>query len=566
MSLNLALWGFISMLHLYKNIAPNTDDRHYYFTTPTQYKNAIASNLVKSVALDNYRINTNVIKIALDNVLTEAIADTLTYAIDERVNNNVITYFRAYHVNRITIQSGYVILYCSVDNWASYFYKATIDNLNVTRCNRNIGTGLLDDIAGTKGNFTRSYCAVNEHTSGSNNELWNNDDVYIVFSLKFNVKQNSDGAISRIRLFAFPIRWIRQTYYNYADTAIGRHEDPDTHQSVSNDPTALYNASIQNPIELAKDLVSGIYGIKGYNGFNIETTLNAVVLGVWLINGISAISTSNVQIATQWHRQYAGDVLLYPYEVLNVETYTTLNITNDFNKQLYVGTLQNGLKVQRTTETNITIQIKVIPSTDKISVIAYQGDHQQDITSAFAITIGTTDGDITAERALLSAFESAIKVLGSGLAMVKGGMSGNAIALGIGINSFAGSVTDVIGKGRSNHIGGQISGGDGAIAFNRYYGGDYDNPQNNALLPLKNPYVINAYESINDEKANVRLFGAKFSELTTFANVFSASLMGTGTLTDTFIQATCKVENIPTEASDTIKTKLNSGIYLVNLS
>lgn len=554
------------MLYLYKNISPNTDDKHYYFNTPTQYKTALASSLVKSITLDNYRINSNVIKIAIDTDITEAIADTLTYAIDEREENGTITYFRCYHVNRINIQSGFVILYCSVDLWASYFYKASINNLVVTRCNRNIGTGLLDDIAGTKGELSRSYCAVSGHTSGNNNELWNNDDVYIVFALKFNIVQSSDGAVSRIRLFAFNIRSIRQAYYDLADASIGRHEDPNTHQSVSNDPTALFNASIQNPIELAKDLISGIYGIVGYNGFNFQTTLNAVVLGVWLVNGIVAVSNSNTTIASKWHRQYADDVQYHPLEVLDAETTTTLNVTNDFNKQFYVGTLQNGLKLERTTDATIQVVIKVITSTDKLTIIAYQGDHQQDITSAFALTIGTADGDITAERAFLSAFESAIKVVGSGLAMVKGGMSGNAIALGMGINSFVGSVGDVIGKGRSNHIGGQISGGDGSIAFNRYYGGDYDNPQNNALIPLKNPYVINGYTSINDEQANVRLFGAKFSELTTFASVFNASLMGTGTLTDTYLQATCKVDNIPTDASDLIKSRLGGGVYLVKLT
>ena len=541
------------MLHLYKNITPNTDDRHYYFTTPTQYKMAIASNLVKSVALDNYRINTNVIKIALDNTLTEAIADTLTYAIDERVDNNVITYFRAYHVNRIAIQSGYVILYCSVDNWASYLYKATISNLVVTRCNRNIGTGILDDIVGTKGAYSRSYCAVSGHTSGSNNELWNNDDVYAVFALKFNIIESADGAISRIRLFAFNIRTIRQLYYQKAVDAGATGID-------------LFNASIQNPIELIKDLLSGIYGIKGYNGFNVQTTLKAVVIGAWLMNSITTITDDNTEIASNWHRQYAGDILIHPLEVLDQERTTTLTITNDYDKQFYVGTLQNGLKLERTTDATINVIIKFIPSTDKISVIAYQGDHQQDITSAFAITIGTTDGDISAERAMLSAFESAIKVIGSGLAMVKGATSGNALALAIGINSLAGSVGDVVGKSRSNHIGGQVSGGDGSIAFNRYYGGDIDHPEQNALLPTANPYVVNGYTSINDEKANVRLYGAKFSELTTFASVFSASLLGTGTLTDTFIQATCNVDNIPTDASDTIKNKLKSGIYLINLN
>ena len=553
MSLNLASWGFISMLHLYKNITPNTDDRHYYFTTPTQYKTAIASNLVKSVALDNYRINTNVIKIALENTLTEAIADTLTYAIDERIDNNVVTYFRAYHVNRIAIQSGYVILYCSVDNWASYFYKASINNLNVTRCNRNIGTGLLDDIAGTKGTYTRKYCAVSGRTSGDNNELWAIAYSYIVFALKFNISQNSDGAIARIRLFAFNLKDLKQLYYDKAVSAGATGAN-------------LFNASIQNPVELAKDLVSGIYGIVGYNGFNVQTTLNAVVLGAWFAVNIAGI-TSDTEVVSKWRHVYADDITLKPLEVIDGEYTTTLAIANDFNKQAYVGTKQNGLKLQRTTEANISVSIKTITSTDKLTIIAYQGDHQQDVTSAFAVTLGTTDGDISAERAVLSAFESAIKVVGSGLAMVKGGMSGNAIALGLGINAFAGSVGDVVGKGKSNHIGGQISGGDGGNAFYRIFtGSDTDNPANNINVPITNPFIVNEYESINDEKANVRLFGARFSELTTFASVFSASLMGTGTLTDTFIQATCNVDNIPTDASDIIKAKLNSGIYLVNLS
>ena len=541
------------MLHLYKNITPNTDDKHYYFTTPTQFKTALASSLVKSITLDNYRINANLIKVALDATITEAVADTLTYAIDERVDNNVVTYFRAYHVNRIAIQSGYVILYCSVDVWASYFYKASISNLVVTRCNRNIGTGLLDDMAGTKGSLTRTYCAVSGHTSGSNNELWNNDDVYIVFALKFNIKQNTDGAISRIRLFAFNIRTIRKLYYDYAVAQGATGVD-------------LYSASIQNPIELAKDLVSGIYGIKGYNGFNFPTTLNAVVLSAWFINGVSVTANTNTTIATQWHRQYADDIEINPLEVLDIETTTTLTIANDFDKQLYVGTRQNGLKLQRTTEANISVVIKVIPATDKLTIIAMQGDHQQDITSAFAVTLGTTDGDISAERALLSAFESATKVIGSGFAMVKGAQSGNPFMLSSGILGFTNSVSEVIGKGRSNHIGGQINGGDGSIAFNRYYGGDIDHPEENYKIPLTNPYVINAYTSINDEKTNVRLYGAKFSELTTFTSVFTASLLGTGTLTDTYIQALCNVDNIPTDASDTIKAKLSNGIYLVNLT
>lgn len=542
------------MLYLYKQISPNLDDTHFYFNTPTQYKNALASSLVKSVSLDNYRINTNVIKVTLDATITEAVADTLTYAIDERSENGVITYFRCYHVNHINIQSGFVILTCSIDLWASYLYKASITNLNVTRCNRNIGVGLLDDMTGTKGTYTRTFCAVSGRTSGDNNELWSVNYAYIVFALKFNISQNSDGAISRIRLFAFNLKDLKQLYYDKAVDAGATGLD-------------LFNASIQNPVELAKDLVSGIYGIKGYNGFNVSTTLNAVVLGAWFCPNISVVSNSDTKIVSKWHHVYANDIEIMPFEVVNVEVNIPLTITNNYDKQLYVGSLQNGLKLQRTTEATISVNIKITPATDKLTIVAMQGDNQQDITQAFAVTIGTTDGDITAERQLLSAFESATKIIGSGFAMVKGATSGNAFALTTGILGLSNSVADAIGKGRSNHIGGQISGGDGGLAFYRVFtGDDVDNPANNINVPIKNPFVVNAYDSINDEKANVRVYGAKFSELTNFASIFNATLLGTGTLQSTFICAHCNVDNIPTEAGDIIKSKLQTGVYLVNLT
>ena len=552
------------MLHLYKNITPNTDDRHYYFTTPTQYKNAITSNLVKSVALDNYRINTNVIKVALDNTLTEAIADTLTYAIDERVENNVITYFRAYHVNRIAIQSGYVILYCSVDNWASYLYKATISNLNVTRCNRNIGTGLLDQLQGTKGNATRSYCETTGTSAWNTtpNMLMERNRVYIVFALKYNIEQNNAGSVSKIGLYAFNIQNLVTRLYNANKQTID--EEHDSEEVKAQKRAHNFNWSIVNPVELALDVVSGIYGIVGTSMWGGSGTLNAVVIGAWFSDSIITTS-SNLDIKSKAHWANFYDVVLTPYEVARIEVTKTLTIANNFDKQLYVGTLQNGLKLQRTTEATISVCIKTIPSNDKLKVIAYQGDTQQDITDAFSTTIGITDGDVTAERQVLEVVQNSIKFIGAGLAMAKGVASGNGLAVAMGVQGFANTLAGSLD--RSQHSGNMVSGGDGAIAYWRNFtGSDYNNPTNNLSTPVTNPYVINAYESINDEKANVRLVGAKFSELTTFASVFSASLMGTGAITATYIQASCNVDNIPTDASDIIKLKLSNGIYLVNLS
>ena len=536
------------MLSLYKEITPNLDNKHYYFSSIAQYKTALASKLVKSVTLDNYRINTNIIKIKLDSTITELVADTLTYAIDEREDtNHVITYFRCYHVNRVIIQSGYVALYCSVDLWASYFYKATISNLVVTRCNRSVGTGLLDEIAGTKGNATRAYCSTTG-TSGSNNELMARGNVYIVFALKYNIEQNLSGSVSRIGLYAFKIKELLTALYNA--------------QSDS-DPNKKYY-SIVNPVNFAMDVVGGIYGIVGQNQWVSSMTLNAVIIGAWFTDSIVAITSENMQVKTKSGWNNYRDVTLTPYEVIKTEVTKTLTIANDFNYEFYVGTKQNGLKLQRTNETNISVCIKTIASNDKLKVIAYQGDNQQDITEAFSVALGTTDGDITAERETLDVVQNAIKFFGAGLAIAKGAQAGglaSVIAIQGGASAVAGTIE------RSQHIGNMINGGDGASSYFRVFTGqDMDTPTNNLDTPVTNPYVINKYESINDEKANVRLYGAKFSELTTFASVFNASLLGTGTLTDTYIKANCNVENIPTYAIDLIKSKLQNGIYLTNLN
>lgn len=534
------------MLYLYTNFTPNTDDLHYYFTTPLQYKNAIASHLIKSETLDNYRINTNVIKVTLDATLTEAIADTITYAIDERQDNGIVTYFRAYHVNRIIIQSGFATLYCSVDLWASYFYKASISNLNVNRCNRNIATGLLDDLAGTKGNATRTYCATTG-TSGTNNELMERNRVYIVFALKYNIEQNNAGSVSRIGLFAFNIQDLVQRLY-------------DAQPSGNN---KIYYSMV-NPIELATDVVAGIYGITGLNQWSITGTLNAVVLGAWFSDSVGVITNDNINIKSKPNWQNFTDITLTPYDVIKTEYTKEVTITNDFNKQFYVGTRQNGLKLQRTTEATISVFIKTIPSNDKLKVIAYQGDNQQDITDAFSVTIGTTDGDVTAERQALEIVQNSIKFIGAGLAVAKGVSGGEQLA---GVIALQGATSTFAGNlERSQHIGSLINGGDGALSYYRVYTGTSAQPASeNIATPVTNPYIINAFTSINDEQANVRLYGAKFNELTNFASVFSASLMGNG-LSYTYLRASCNVDGIPTEASDAIKSKINNGIYIEDLT
>ena len=542
------------ILYLYKNITPNIN-KYFYFSSYAQLHTKLNSNLVSSFSPDKYTFNNNIFKIKLSSYVTETVKYQITYITEEETDaNNAIINYRAWHVNRIIYQSGYIICYCSVDLWASYLLNASISNFNVTRCNRNLNVGLLDNLRSTKGALTHTYCAVSGRSSGTNNELWDIKYSWIVFALKFNIEQTQDGAISNIKLYAFNLKDLKQLYYDNA---------------VSGGGTALeiLDASCINAVTLACDVVGGIYGIAGVNGFGVGTTLDAQVLAVYFCHQIATVTATNTTIKTKANWKWLNTASLTPLEVIPAEYKTTLTITNDFDKQLYVGTLANGLKLVRTTETTISVDIRTITSSDKLTIIASQGDTQQDITSAFAVTLGTKNGDVTSNRQIASAVESYLKIAGSGFAMVKGAVTGNALTLGIGATSFTGAVADAVGNANKQHIGGQVNGADGILAFYRILTDiDTVTPANNVTKPLHNPFIVNAYSSIDDEQASVRVFGASFNELTNIATVFTKTLLGTGTLTDTFIKASCWVDNIPSEASDFIKSSFERGIYLEKLT
>lgn len=530
------------MLRLYKGITPNRDANHYLFNSLSMYETALSPYLVASVVVDNYRVNTNVIKVALNNTLTEAKACILSYVIDERANS-----FKCYIVKSVAIQSGFAVLDCEVDNWATYLMNADISNINVLRCNRNLGEGLLDDIAAATHAPTKSYCAVagSSDEGSTPNALMARDRVYIVFALKYNIQQNAAGAVSHIALYAFKVADLVQWLYE----ANAEEEHPEYYLLV-------------NPVELAIDVISGIYGIVGTNMWSIMGTLNAVVLGAWFTDNVAVVGATNMQIKAKpnWHNW--NDVTLTPYEVIKTEVSKNLIIDNNVNKQYYVGTLQNGLKLTRTTATQYQVVIKTIPSNDKLTILAMQGDNQLDITDSFAVTIGTADGDVTAERQVLDVVQNSVRAIAGAITLGKGVASGNAFATALGVTSLAGSLTDEIAKGRSGHLGNQVKGGDGAIAYWRLVQGPGALDQ-----PIRNAYVVNAYSSNELEDVHLRMFGAKYNaKISSLHYLKALALLGTGTNSDpTYLEANAAVGGVPLDAANEIKNHLSHGVRLIDL-
>ena len=499
------------MLYLYKNILPNANNKYYYFTTTSAYKSALASNLVETITLDNYRINTNVIKAKLNNVLTEAVADTITYAIDERDG-----LFRCYHVDKIVTQSGYAIFTCMVDLWASYFYKATLSNIVVNRCNRNIGTGLYDTIKGTK-TYTINYIGGN--TINVNN-------VSIVFSLCYNVKQNVLNTNSKTQLYAIDVRTLKALAQDYP------------------------NASA---LDIAISFVSGIVGVAA-TGWGMQTYNDAYVIGAWFIDNNYLVTNSSDYVSVKSVNEYmeTNGVNQNVYAVIPIIQDKTINININPNYDYYVGTKHNGLKLQRTTETSANIIYRYIYGQSDLKVLVLQGENMQDITEAFSVDLTINQGNVTGIKAVAKTMGTFLNTF----AGMYGIATGKPTAAVIGISNLA---KTTFNDAADINDGKLINGGDGYNTFYQIVSIGLD-------ATLHNPYAIVTCESIIDEEENARHNGAYFNVvLSNLDTLFVAALLGTGTFNDTLIMATCNIDGIPAEASNEIKNKLSMGVYLTQL-
>ena len=131
-------------LNIYSNLTMNSGrDTHYIFTSIEKYLNALSHNIAKTLTMDNYRINSDTIKVKIDNDLQIDNLSIVTYAIEyysEGEGENLqIKYYRCYFVKSFEVQSGYVIFRIEKDKWASNIEDINPSNLEILRSNRLLG-------------------------------------------------------------------------------------------------------------------------------------------------------------------------------------------------------------------------------------------------------------------------------------------------------------------------------------------------------------------------------------------------------------------------------------------
>lgn len=525
----------MATLRLYHDIQPNLNNEYWLFNTFSQLLNKLSSKLAKTLNIDNYRINANVIRIKDVGPYSY---DNITYIIEEVSNN----YWRAFHVDSVTYQSGFAFFTLTRDLWADYISKAQFSNIHISRCNRLIDIPIFDNIKATSGNEQRLTIDSNGAYHGiatpdylTTYKTINN--YALVMVINYNAKQNltGDRIASTTAVFAINLETLRNKYI----------EGIDPSGTLTPEESELYYN--KSAVEMARDFAGGIYGITA-TGFskNDAHVVNAYIIDTTFISA----SGWNVDYSSVSILKHGTITLTASLLSATDKTPTPLYVRSlDLNKKVYVGLEHGGLLLNRVVNENYAIvYLRVTINVSSVVVIISQGDNQEDITSAFELTI---TNNVTQDTLLRHIAKSIERTASASKSIMKGYESGGATgAIGGALSSFASLVGDY-------SLDSKIRGsGDALVTYGGY--AQYVNI----------PYKATAYTSIDNEAENARNKGANFSKyISSFYDLFdniNKPLLGTGSLTSTFVIASCNIDGIPTEANDYIKNVLAGGAYLID--
>lgn len=508
----------MAKLNLYTNVTPNADYVHYYFTSLADFKTELSTHLLTQIDFNTFRINGGVVSIKIDTTITLANYKNVTYIINEY--DGV-----CYHVVEATTQSEYIIYNISVDYWGTYIAQATINNLHITRCNRNVGVGEYDEISVTDTNtYNRFEMTAAEKQGGLN--YYKLANVYIVAAISVNVKQGGSYSVTASKLYA----WNVKELYDDLKTL-----DAQTFEHL-------------NGIVGALSVVAGIHDAVGSWGTGVDATVTRVwIIDEALLYGAQASNKwhSGVEFKSRSYFKPSTDIVTEPYEVFYQSCEKSFTLTIDPNKNYYVGNLYNGLRLNRITDT-ATIVYKSFIKNDTIEVVVKQGENEKDITDLFETQVTTNEGDFTQ----LSGIKHILNVGVQSLAAVA--TSNPAAAVG----AFATAISPLLSKKPQGH---RIGNGDGLLTFYALAG----NPA--AYCSARYPYGYTTAESVDNESKHANVRGAKFNEYTDITTACGATLLGSGTETNTYIEGEANVINVPQVAQEVIKSKLATGVYIKKL-
>ena len=491
-------------LYLYSGYTPNLEQgQHLLVSGISGLIGAMSTYLQQTVTLDNYRINGGVAQVKPSSNMSDYL--TMSYAIEYDSSG----YGRAFFIKSAQPRADWIDYELEIDYWGTFMHQATIRDLIIKRCNRNIGTGIYDRIENTG---VKSIDYFNNVTLGTG-------DYYVIFSANETLKAGIIG------------------------------QDTTTHRR-------LYGLHMNTPVlddqdVNMMDLVNTVASTFQRDVSGWDPTIQ--VLKAWIIP--TDVVTTDGRTYTMKFKSWAGVDDNSSYVGIKQNRISKyFSVTTDPDYIYYFGTSLRGLQLANLTTVQ-SVEIEFIFSTGDVKVIASVGDKSMDITDAFVVDITVNEGQ-TSE---LGEIAQTLTTIGSGAAAAASVMG--AFNPGVGVLAgltMLGSAASQVQSMTQTSGGKYIPGGDG---FTTWFeeAGNY--------RTLKTPYRCSKYKSVKNEKAHARLKGAVFNiPYTSLGALDTATLLGTGSLTDTYVEADCNVMNIQSDAAAVIKEKLRNGIYINDLT
>ena len=540
-------------LYLYKNFLPNTDSgTHFRFTSVNNYINYINNYRINEVlTVDNYRLNTNVLKISYDYFKRNIIDyRKITYLYLEQIlkdtqgSTDIIHTF--YYVKSATLQSDYVTFSIELDYWATYQYLLDNHKIMLNRTNAILENEIMvyDEITKVETPNNDEPVDYSRRLSGTGDKrrYLDNSFFYVVFIVEYVVTRNlaNTDYVKSTDLFAVPL-----------STLI----------SSLNIATAETFASV----DLASMIISGITSTTtNIGGVNND----AKVIGAYIVPSFetsieSHLSVINVEFnyrtmltGSETKTFTARSVHAYRTDLIYNEPLapTLQEYTNQdgINYKYYVGGFHNYMQIVNYRKSSyVKIMISFVFTPAKVQLFVSQGENSKDITNAITIPL-IANVEISDALQTMCYIADGLSMVLSNTKSIMGSKNFTDLSFNV-----ADSILDNFKflKGNVNADMG-ITQGDGLTEMRYSHDACYF------------PYSLIYFKSLNDEKYNARLIGANVDATIENIDVLDGLNLLGGTPTnvtfDDYYLRGHLVGNVigQQDAYNIIKQKLQNGIHL----
>ena len=505
-------------IRLYRSIIPNSDNTLYiWHTTIAEYLDYLATYIVRTIPINNYRINNGTLR--LDKFEND---NEITYVVE--IDTDDDTYIRCYQVRGITDQSDNIIYTLSLDIFGTYLHRFAYSVFHVTRCSKNVN-GIKFDTFSTKDineTLTPLYAP---YISAYNLDNLSNYGLLIYISLKeFSTLQGNEYT-ENVRPYYIRLDTIAETY------------DP-------------YNLNI-DIVSIATEIACNISKVvaTGFGDLEAKPVFAYIVRDEW----IRQADTSMIFITRTRFGNYAEEQWTLARVIPSSTKQSIAVDTSDPRKKYYVGTYNNAMPINAYASNN-QVCISVAVNMANFSLFVIQGDNMKELTNDLKVMMtGNSIGQSTSEK-----MGNYMKLIGDGInsaiSVVSTPTPSNVISQGVSLLSNA--------LPQVSHPSGMV--GDGS-AFTTYTYRFYDSHMGGGgnLHYIRVPLYLIAYSYDNNAKVYATYYGGECNEILYSINsLFSLGYIG-NTATFMFLQGEfVNIQNVPQFVADYFNSVFMKGVRL----